>query len=218
MTSACRAVDADLPRSGTGSSCGGRHAPASCFTGPVATLDWSSNHPLSGLERTIPTPSRLDSPFAPSLTHTSAAHTTTLQTQSTTDSRMYRRIRDGLGLQSLLAAPAAACLSDLLTVQRCPSWGISKYWEDYTASCSWWAIFAATARSGEIHSNQLAVQLSTTAQARLRERVEADGHGDRSDIDDLAIEALSKYVSHTHLCRASDCSQSPFNSLHPSSR
>lgn len=121
-------------------------------------------------------------------------------------------------LQSLLAAPAAACLSDLLTVQRCPSWGISKYWEDYTASCSWWAIFAATARSGDIHSNQLAVQLSTTAQARLRERVEADGHGDTSDIDDLAIEAPSKYVSHTHLRRASDCSQSPLNSLHPSSR
>lgn len=67
-------------------------------------------------------------------------HTHTLQTQSTRDSRTDRRIRH----------------------KALPLLGL-KDWEDYTASCSLWAIFSATARRGEMHSNQLAVQLSTTA-------------------------------------------------------
>lgn len=61
----------------------------------------------------------------PSLLHLSPTPPYSRHRQSTADSRTDRRIRDGLGPQSLLAAPAATCLSDLVAVQRSPSWGTS---------------------------------------------------------------------------------------------
>lgn len=119
-------------------------------------------------------------------------HTHTLQTQSTIDSRTDRRIRHNLGPQSLLAAPAAGCLSDLPPCSAAPLGAQASIGRitQRGVSCGPFSLSLLVV-AGYILINWAS---NCRRQRSLRRQsggkgVEADGDAVTSDVDDLAIEA-----------------------------